>query len=127
MKHIRNGWDHKAQTMRGASSIGEAVTELKLILADCRKHIAEKSRGSEAGDQLRDAARKIEAAIELLQADEPVTEIARAAPDIENPSRELPTCSASGCSNAAGAVVDGALFCGLHASQALLRRGYDRP
>jgi hypothetical protein len=124
MKHI--GWDRQARNRQGASSIGEAVTELKLILAHCREHIAASSGGSEAAEQLSDAARKIEAAIELLQADAPATEMATAAPDIENPSRELPTCSASGCSNAAGAVIDGDLFCGLHASQALLRRGYDR-
>jgi hypothetical protein len=35
--------------------------------------------------------------------------------------QELPQCSMEGCSNAAGVILDGALFCGEHANEALER------
>jgi len=36
--------------------------------------------------------------------------------------QELPQCSKEGCFNAAGIILDGALFCGDHANEALERR-----
>ena len=42
--------------------------------------------------------------------------------DPENPARGLPPCSISDCANAAGAIVEGELLCGAHASEAMKRR-----
>ena len=124
MKHISTGWNSRPKKRRRASSIGEAVAELKLIVADCRKSMANKDLRPETVDRLGEAARKIEAAVELLRAGQPDGVLATA--DVENPARELPACSVAGCGLVAGAVVDGVLLCGLHASQALLRRRQDR-
>ena len=114
-------WQETRKT-GAAASIVEATAELKLILAECRKIMGDKEPGSEVAEGLSDATGKIEAAIALLQTDQAIPEFGTPPLDIEKPARELPACSVSGCGNAAGAVVDGALVCGLHASQALLHR-----
>lgn len=42
--------------------------------------------------------------------------------DLENPRRELPSCSIAGCGLVAGAVVAGELLCAGHASEAVRSR-----
>lgn len=89
------------------------ISELRLIISDCKQQI-ELSTRKEHSQALSVAIAKIGAAIELLENGLP--------PDAENAVRELPGCSQLGCRSAAGAVVDGRLLCGSHASQALSRR-----
>ena len=44
--------------------------------------------------------------------------------DLENPRRDLPSCSIAGCGLAAGTVVGGELLCAGHASEAVRSRAH---
>ena len=121
MKHATPDWKKTQSTPRTTASIRDVVSELKLILADCRRQLANPELSTDAAERLNSASRKIEAAIALLTGSG-APAFSQTGTDVENPSRELPQCSVEGCPNAAGAVMDGALLCGLHASQALLHR-----
>ena len=99
---------------RQAGIYREVLVELDLIIAACRARMGEDGIGVEAREGLRDAVSKLENAAVLLQgraSDDMIT-------DVENPVRALPGCSSAGCDRVAGAVVNGALLCGEHASEA---------
>ena len=88
------------------------------VLWDCRRQM-DRHPGQEYTQKLGQAVDRIEAAVALLRSG---TQYSVVAPDVENPVRGLPSCSTANCSMAAGAVVDGQLLCGPHASDALRRR-----
>ena len=92
------------------------IGELELVSVACRQHAVGSSK--ERLEQLALAVDKIESAITLLKEEK----LNRSVLDVENPVRELACCSVTFCRNAAGAVVDGTLLCGQHASEALRRR-----
>lgn len=99
---------------REAGLFRELVLELDLIIAACRARMGGDGISFEARKGLRDAVKKLENAAVLLQGrtcDEMIL-------DVENPVRALPGCSSAGCDRVAGAVVNGALLCGEHASEA---------
>ena len=99
---------------REAGISREILVELDLIIAACRARMGEDGISFEARKGLRDAVRELESAAILLQGracDEMII-------DVENPVQALPGCSSAGCDRVAGAVVNGALLCGEHASDA---------
>ena len=97
----------------------EAATELTIICQDIQASFRTRQLSENSQRLLQVAVQKIEEAARLLDSSggcaKPI--------DLENPCRKLPICSRSGCEQAAGAIVNGQLYCGEHASEALLAEG----
>jgi hypothetical protein len=102
--------------------MGAILCELNLILADCRSAARDQKPRPDQIRILAEAAGKIEASIYLLEGGRTLIDQQPGPDDLENPRREIPSCSVADCEIAAGAVVGGELYCAGHASEALERR-----
>lgn len=96
----------------------KAAAELTLLTQDIEASLRSLQLSEASRSRLQVALQKIEQAADLLRA----TSTCRGRIDVENPARELPNCSRVRCERAAGAIVNGDLFCGEHASEALRDR-----
>lgn len=96
----------------------EAAAELALLSRDIRASLCSQELSENSQRHLETVLKRIERAAELLRA----TGRCRERIDFENPAQELSNCSKTRCERAAAAIVNGHLFCGEHASEALRDR-----
>ena len=114
------GLDDDPQPGPRAVRIDAILAELRLILAECLSTIRQLEPNTGQVGTLARAAGNIQTSIALLEGGQRMDRDSD--DDIENPRRDLPSCSMAGCGLAAGMVVGGELFCAGHASEAVSSR-----